>query len=124
MNRCLVAAVLLLTGIALGFRLPCLGLRPMHNDEGVNAMKFRQLWVDNSYKYDPNEFHGPTLPYMTLPSALLSGPRDFNQFTETTYRAVPAVFGAALILLLFISSKVGKAKSAPTGFPSGSNTRA
>ncbi len=39
----------------------------MHNDEGVNAMKFRALYVNNNYKYDPNEFHGPTLPYLTLP---------------------------------------------------------
>ena len=80
-------ALVLLAVAALGLRLPKLGLRPMHNDEGVNAMKFGALWVNNSYKYDPNEFHGPTLPYMTLPSALLSGTRDFNQFTELTYRA-------------------------------------
>jgi len=102
MNRWFVAALVLLTGIGLGLRLPELGLRPMHNDEGVNAMKFRLLWVNNSYKYDPNEFHGPTLPYMTLPAAFLSGSRDFNQFTEATFRVVPAVFGAGLILLLLI----------------------
>jgi uncharacterized protein (TIGR03663 family) len=102
MNRWFVAALALLTAIGLGLRLPELGLRPMHNDEGVNAMKFRLLWVNNSYKYDPNEFHGPTLPYMTLPSALLGGTRDFNQFTLATFRAVPAVFGAGLILLLLI----------------------
>jgi uncharacterized protein (TIGR03663 family) len=102
MNRWFVAALVLLTGVALGLRLPKLGLRPMHNDEAVNATKFRLLWVNNSYKYDPNEFHGPTLPYMTLPSAFLSGARDFNQFTQTTFRAAPAVFGAGLILLLLI----------------------
>ncbi len=112
MNRWLVAALALLTGVGLGLRLPELGLRPMHNDEAVNAMKFRALWVDNSYKYDPNEFHGPSLPYMTLPSALLSGTRDFNQFSEATFRAVPAVFGAGLILLLLIlAPDFGKAET-------------
>ncbi len=106
MNRGFVAALALLTGIGLGLRLPALGLRPMHNDEAVNAMKFRLLWVNNSYKYDPNEFHGPTLPYMTVPSAFLGGSRDFNQFTPATFRAVPAVFGAGLILLL-LSARAG-----------------
>jgi uncharacterized protein (TIGR03663 family) len=112
MNRWFVAALALLTGIGLGFRLPDLGLRPMHNDEGVNAMKFRALWVNNSYKYDPAEFHGPTLPYMTLPFAALRGTRDFNRFTEGTFRSVPAVFGAGLILLLLIlSPDFGKGES-------------
>jgi uncharacterized protein (TIGR03663 family) len=112
MNRWFVAALLLLTGVALALRLPDLGLRPMHNDEGVNAMKFRQLWVNNTYKYDPNEFHGPTLPYFTLPSAFLSGAPDFNQFSESTFRLVPAVFGAGLILLLLlIAPDFGKAET-------------
>ena len=102
MNRWFVAGLAFLTGAGLALRLPELGLRPMHNDEAVNAMKFRLLWVNNSYKYDPNEFHGPTLPYMTLASAFLGGGGDFNQFTLRTFRAVPAVFGAGLILMLLI----------------------
>ncbi len=112
MNRWFVAAMALLTGVGLGLRLPGLELRPMHNDEGVNAMKFRLLWVNNNYKYDPNEFHGPTLPYMTLPSAWVSGTRDFNEFMPTTFRAVPAVFGAGLILLLLLlAPEFGKAET-------------
>ena len=67
MNRWLVAALVLLTGLALGLRAPRLALRPLHNDEAVNAMRFGLLWTSNSYSYDPNEFHGPTLPYLTLP---------------------------------------------------------
>jgi uncharacterized protein (TIGR03663 family) len=102
MNRGSLCVLALLVAVGLGLRLPELGLRPMHNDEGVNAMKFRDLWVENNYKYSPEEFHGPTLPYFTLPSALLSGGSNFNKLTETTYRIVPAVFGAGLILLLLI----------------------
>ncbi|HEX3989052.1 MAG TPA: flippase activity-associated protein Agl23 [Verrucomicrobiae bacterium] len=111
MNRRVVAALVLLAVLGLGLRLPKLALRPMHNDEGVNAMKFRALWVDNNYKYDPNEFHGPTLPYFTLPSALLSGARDFNQFGEATYRAVPAIFGVGLILLMLLLPDFGKTET-------------
>lgn len=112
MNRWFLAALTLLAGVALALRLPEPRLRPMHNDEGVNAMKFRQLWVNNNYTYNPNEYHGPALPYMTLPAAWLSGTRDFNQFTEATFRAVPAVFGAGLILLLLIlAPDFGKAET-------------
>lgn len=110
MNRWLVAGLALLTGLALGLRAPRLALRPLHNDEAVNAMRFQLLWVNNSYKYDPNEFHGPTLPYFTLPAAWLNGSADFNQFTESTFRAVTVAFGAGLLLLLLLAPELGKAE--------------
>jgi len=100
MNRWLLAGLALLLGVGLGLRAPNLTLRPMHNDEGVNAMKFRHLYVNNNYKYNPDEFHGPSLPYLTLPAAWLQGGGAFNQFTEATYRSVALVFGLGLILLL------------------------
>jgi uncharacterized protein (TIGR03663 family) len=102
MSRWLLAGLALALGAGLGLRAPCLTLRPMHNDEGVNAMKFRRLYVNNNYKYDPNEFHGPSLPYLTLPAAWLRGGGDFNDFTEATYRSVIVAFGLGLILLLLL----------------------
>ena len=69
---------LILTGllsalaVALALRLPRLDERPMHNDEAVNAIKFGQLWERGTYRYDPNEFHGPTLYYGTLPVVWLA----------------------------------------------------
>jgi uncharacterized protein (TIGR03663 family) len=111
MNRWFAPGLLLVTGLALALRLPQLDLRPMHNDEGVNAMRFRTLWVDNDYRYDPNEFHGPTLEYATTLSAWLSGSRDFDQFGEATYRLVTVAFGAGLILLLLLlADGLGKAE--------------
>jgi uncharacterized protein (TIGR03663 family) len=77
----------------------------MHNDEGVNAMKFRALYVNNSYKYNPDEFHGPTLPYFTLPAAWLQGGGDYNRFSEPAYRAVTVAFGLGLILLLALLAR-------------------
>src|SRR5262249_36151708 len=92
--------------------LPQLDRRPMHNDEGVNAMRFRSLWVSHSYKYDSNEFHGPTLEYSTVPSAWLNPNQDFNQLTETTYRLVTVAFGTGLILLiLLLVDGLGKAET-------------
>ena len=72
MNRWFAPGLFLFICLALAFRLPQLDRRPMHNDEGLNAMKFRSLWVTNDYTYDPTEFHGPTLPYATLPAAWFS----------------------------------------------------
>jgi uncharacterized protein (TIGR03663 family) len=112
MNRCFAPGLLLLVGLALALRLPQLDHRPMHNDEGVNAMRFRSLWVTHTYKYDPNEYHGPTLEYSTIPSAWLSARSDFNQFTESTFRRGNVAFGVGLILLLFlVADGLGKAET-------------
>jgi uncharacterized protein (TIGR03663 family) len=112
MNRWFVAGFLAVIALALALRLPQLRLRPMHNDEAVNAMKFRALWTENSYKYDPNEFHGPTLPYFTLPAAWLNRSHDFNDFTEAAFRVVTVGFGAALIvLLLLLTPDFGRAET-------------
>jgi uncharacterized protein (TIGR03663 family) len=92
--------LLAICAAALAFRLPRLAARPMHNDEAVNTVKFNDLWKSGHFKYDPNEYHGPTLYYLTLPAARLSGAADFAATTEATYRIVPVVFGVGLILLL------------------------
>ncbi len=105
MNRAALAGLVLLLALGFALRAPELRLRPLHNDEGVNAMKFRALYVDNNYKYNPDEFHGPTLPYFTLPAAWLQGGGDFNRFTEATYRSVTVAFGLGLILLLTLVAK-------------------
>jgi len=57
-----------LFAILLGFalRLPRLASRPMHTDEAVHAIKFGALLEENRYRYDPHEYHGPTLNYFTL----------------------------------------------------------
>jgi len=85
---------------ALAFRASGLGNRPMHCDEAVHAFKFRKLWETGQYRYDPNEFHGPTLYYATLPVVWARGVRSFAETTEADYRLVTVVFGAAMVLLL------------------------
>ncbi len=100
MNRWGALAVLLAVAGALALRLPRLDARPLHNDEGINAYKLVELWEKGVYAYDPDEFHGPTLYYFSLPSLWLSSARDATELTETTLRLVPVVFGTGLILLL------------------------
>jgi uncharacterized protein (TIGR03663 family) len=106
----LSAIVVLLAGIALALWSVALGQRPMHNDEAVNGIKFGQLWDHGGYQYDPNEHHGPSLPYATLVLGRLTGaPQDFDQFTESRLRFVTVLFGIGLILLLpLVSDGLGR----------------
>ena len=94
------AAWLLVAAGALALRLPQLDWRPLHTDESVHTIKFRGLWDQGVYRYDPQEYHGPSLYYFTLPIAWLSGARSFADTSEATYRIVPVLFGVGLILLL------------------------
>lgn len=85
---------------AAGLRLWQLGVRPIHADEAVQAIKFGQLLQVGYYRYDPHEFHGPTLNYFTLPVAWVGGARRIGQLTETHLRLLPAVIGTLLVLLV------------------------
>ncbi|MDH7570022.1 MAG: phospholipid carrier-dependent glycosyltransferase, partial [Armatimonadota bacterium] len=94
--------LLLVAAGALALRLPRLGDRPMHGDEAVHAARFQQLWEEHAYAYDPNEFHGPTLYYATLPIVWVQGAHRLGETTESTFRLVPVLFGAGLIGLLWL----------------------
>ena len=84
----------------LAFRLPRLNLRPVHGDEAVHAYKFNDLWTGKGYKYDPEEYHGPTLNYSTLPFMWLRGADDYSKVDIALFRIVPVLFGLGLVLLL------------------------
>ena len=106
------AFVAILTLFAVGallFRLPALDNRPMHGDEAVHAFKFRDLWEKGVYRYDPNEYHGPTIYYAELPVVWLRGRKNFNDVRESDYRLPTVVCGAAILLLLFpLQDALGK----------------
>ena len=102
MNRWSALAVLLAIAGALALRVPKLDTRPLHNDEAVNAVKVSELWQEGRYAYDPDEFHGPTLHYATLPFLWLSGARNSDELADATLRLAPVVSGVGLILLLLL----------------------
>jgi uncharacterized protein (TIGR03663 family) len=82
----------------------------MHNDEGVNAVKFGQLWENGSYKYDPKEFHGPSLYYATAALGRLTGAPDYLHFSERRLRLLTVLFGIGLVLLLpLLADGLGRA---------------
>jgi len=102
MNRWIALAVLLAIAGALALRLPQLDTRPLHNDEAVNAIKVSELWQQGRYHYDPDEYHGPTLHYATLPFLWLSAARNSDQLDDATLRLAPVACGVGLILLLLL----------------------
>jgi len=91
--------ILAVTIIAVALRLPRLQQRPMHGDEAVHAVKFGELLEKNFYRYNPDEYHGPTLNYFTLIPAWLSGIHKFKDLSEFTLRIVPVFFGLLLVLM-------------------------
>jgi uncharacterized protein (TIGR03663 family) len=83
--------------LAAALRFPDLASRPMHADEAVHADKFGTLLEGGGYAYDPSEYHGPTLYYLTLLPAWLRGSGRYVEIDEVTLRSVPAALGVALV---------------------------
>jgi len=89
---------------ALAFRTVRLDLRPMHPDEANQAVKFGDLLERGDYRFDPQDHHGPTLYYATLPAAWAAGATALAGLDERTLRVVPALFGAGLLLVFLLFS--------------------
>ena len=85
--RFFIPAALLVLLLAAAFRLPELALNPFHHDEGVNGFFTKNLVRDGIYRYDPANYHGPTLYYFALASEVLFG------LTTEAMRLVPVLFG-------------------------------
>src|SRR5262245_6470090 len=69
-NRAWLTTSFIIIIIAVGLRTGALELKPMHHDEGVNGYFLTNLVRNGDYKYDPSNYHGPTLYYLTLPSVV------------------------------------------------------
>lgn len=95
--------------VALFLRTWHLDNRLMHGDEAVHAYRFGQLLEHNDYRYDPHEFHGPTLNYFTLIPAWLSGRHTYASLVESTLRIVPAFFGLLVVVMpLLLARGIGR----------------
>lgn len=94
--------LLLAIGVALALRLPELDRRPMHNDEAVNAVKFGELWERGAYQYDPHEYHGPTLHYLTAGFLRLTGAPEFQQLSEIRLRLFTVLIGVLLVAAVWL----------------------
>src|SRR6478735_3884397 len=93
----------LITITATALRFALLSLKPLHHDEGVNGWFLTNLFRDGLYKYDPANYHGPTLYYISLAFAKVFG------LETVTVRASVAIFGVlTVVLTLFLWRYIGK----------------
>lgn len=93
----------LIVGVAVFLRFYELGLKPFHHDEGVNGWFLTTLFREGVYRYDPANYHGPTLYYIALAFAKIFG------LETVTVRASVAVFGVLIVVLaLFLWRYIGK----------------
>ena len=85
----------LIAATATLLRFFWLSLKPLHHDEGVNGWFLTNLYRDGVYKYDPANYHGPTLYYISLAFAKVFG------LETTTIRASVAVWGVLIVVFAF-----------------------
>jgi uncharacterized protein (TIGR03663 family) len=100
----------LVTAVAAFIRFFALTLKPFHHDEGVNGFFLNTLFRDGVYKYDPANYHGPTLYYISLVFSKLFGLDTFS------VRASVAIFGVlTVVLIFFLKNYIGKIGSLAAG---------
>lgn len=94
-----IASLGLLT-LAAFVRLYDLDLKPLHHDEGVNGFFLTNLYRDGVYRYNPENYHGPTLYFFALAIAKLKALLFSDSGLSTVaVRLVPAFFGIATVWL-------------------------
>lgn len=92
-----------ITAIAFFLRFYDLALKPLHHDEGVNGYFLVTLFREGIYKYDPTNYHGPTLYYISLFFTKLFG------LDTLPIRWSVAVFGVlTVVLIFFLKDYIGK----------------
>ena len=98
-----VIAILLIAAFLRMYDLP---LVPFHHDEGVNGNFLVRLVRENQYKYDPENYHGPTIYYLTavipwiLKRLFGAAASETYGLNTTTARMVTAVFGVGTVALI------------------------
>ena len=89
--------------VAAFMRFWQLGLKPFHHDEGVNGFFLTTLVRDGVYKYDPANYHGPTLYYIAQPFAEIFG------LKTVPMRVSVAIFGfLTVIVALYLKNYLGR----------------
>ena len=97
------AGCFIVTAVAAFLRFWHLELKPLHHDEGVNGYFLTTLFRDGTYHYDPSNYHGPTLYYVSLAFAKIFG------LNTISIRLSVAIFGVlTVVLTLFLYRYIGK----------------
>jgi uncharacterized protein (TIGR03663 family) len=94
-----VIAFILAALVAVWLRYDQIGVKPFHHDEGVNSHFLLNLSGGGGYKYNPENYHGPTLYYIALPVLRVLGA------TDLALRFMPALFGVLSVLMVWLLRK-------------------
>lgn len=95
-----------ITAVAIVLRFIALGTKPFHHDEGVNGWFLTTLFRDGTYKYDPANYHGPTLYYISLAFTKAFG------LETLPVRWSVAIWGVFMVVLAFwLRRYIGKTGS-------------
>jgi uncharacterized protein (TIGR03663 family) len=86
--------------LGLFLRLYALDLKLLHHDEAVHAWFAYKLVTEGTYTYDPM-YHGPLLYFLTAGMFFVFGDSDL------VARILPALFGAAIIPLIYAIYRLG-----------------
>ncbi|MFN0109550.1 MAG: flippase activity-associated protein Agl23 [Blastocatellia bacterium] len=82
--------------VAGWFRFSQIETRPFHHDEGVNSYFLLNLAHSGEYKYDPMNYHGPSLYYFALVALRIFGE------TDLALRLSPILFGLLTVAMLWL----------------------
>ncbi len=94
------AAIIVLSAV---LRFAMLALKPFHHDEGVNGFFLTTLFKDGVYKYQPDNYHGPTLYYISVAFAKVFG------LETVPVRVSMAIFGVLMVVLvLYLKNYIGR----------------
>jgi uncharacterized protein (TIGR03663 family) len=85
--------------VAAFLRLYALEINPLHHDEGVNGWFLTRLLREGFYHYDPQNYHGPTLYYITLVPAFILEKILGVGMSTFMLRAVTSLFGIGIVWL-------------------------
>lgn len=100
------ASAALISVLAAFLRFFSLELKPLHHDEGVNGHFLTALFRTGEYHYDPSNYHGPDLYYLSLAFSKVFGLNTFS------VRSSVAIFGfLTVVLALYFRKYIGKTGS-------------
>ncbi|MBU1628331.1 TIGR03663 family protein, partial [bacterium] len=99
-----IILIIILTSFFL--RIYHLANRPFHHDEGVNSSFLLALIKDSTYNYNPENFHGPLLYYLSYIPISIFGLKtsliqvDNPELADVSFRLAPAFFGLMIVVLM------------------------
>lgn len=101
-SRAWIYAAYLVVAVAAILRVYDLALKPLHHDEGVNGFFLLDLFRHGVYRYNPANYHGPTLYYFSLVICSINNLIFGGEGTTTrALRMLPVLFGIGTVAMVF-----------------------